>query len=64
MWLEVQKTEQSMRQLYEQIEMVGRYYLKAISVMNDSFNEIERVLPRVEEKNPGLIDEMLRRLRE
>lgn len=64
LWLEVQKTEQSMRQLYEQIEMVGRYYLKAISVMNDSFNEIERVLPRVEEKNPGLIDEMLRRLRE
>ena len=64
LWLEVQKTEQSMCQLYEQIERVGMYYLKAIGVMNDSFNEIELVLPRVEEKNPGLIDEMLRRLRE
>ena len=64
MWVEVDKTQQAMEELYEQVENVGKFYAKTIQAMDQNFDEIERLLPDVEKMNPGLVDEMLRRLQE
>lgn len=62
MWTEVEKTKQSIDELYEQAKQVGKFYARTIDEMENSFDEIERLLPEVNKMNPGLVDEMLRRL--
>lgn len=63
MWVEVEKTQRSIEGLYNEIEKVGRFYLKTIDEMDESFEGIEQLLPEVEKMNPGLVDEMLWRLK-
>lgn len=63
MWVEVEKTQRSIEGLYNEIEAVGRFYLKTIEEMDESFEGIEQLLPEVEKMNPGLVDEMLGRLK-
>ncbi|WMJ89251.1 hypothetical protein [Anaerocolumna sp. MB42-C2] len=63
MWVEVEKTQRSIEGLYNEIEKVGRFYLKTIDEMDESFNGIEQLLPEVEKMNPGLVDAMLGRLK-
>lgn len=63
MWVEVEKTQRSIEGLYNEIEKVGRFYLKTIDEMDESFEGIEQLLPEVEKMNPGLVDEMLGRLK-
>lgn len=64
MWVEVEKTQHSIEGLYNEIEKVGRFYLKTIDEMDESFKGIEQLLPEVEKMNPGLVDEMLGRLKD
>lgn len=63
MWIEVEKTKESIDELYQQAEKVGKFYIRTINEMNDSYERIGQLIPDVEKKNPGLISEMLRRLR-
>jgi len=63
MWVEVEKTQRSIEGLYNEIEKVGRFYLKTIDEMDESFEEIEQLLPEVKKMNPGLVDAMLGRLK-
>lgn len=63
MWVEVEKTQRSIEGLYNEIEKVGRFYLKTIDEMDESFKGIEHLLPEVEKMNPGLVNEMLGRLK-
>lgn len=63
LWIEVDKTEKSMNDLYRQAEKVGIFYAKTVREMDESFDRIERLLPEVESMNPGLTAEILRRLR-
>lgn len=62
MWMEVRKTHSAIEQLYCQMEKVGEFYSIKILEMDDSFDEIKNVLPKVEKMNPGLLDEIRRRL--
>lgn len=62
-WIAVEKTKQSIEELYRQAEKVAKFYIKAIKEMDDSFERIEYLLPGVEKMNPGLVNEMLRRIK-
>ena len=64
MWVEVKKTKQSIDDLYDQAEKVGKFYIKTINEMDESFERIDHLLPDVEKMNPGLVDEILRRLKQ
>lgn len=63
LWVEVQNTQQSIEELYSQIEKVGMFYIKTIQDMDGILDNIPRLLPGIEEKNPGLLDEIQRRLK-
>jgi hypothetical protein len=62
-WKQIEFTQESMDALFEQICTTGKVYIEAIECMDKDFDEIEKVLPGVEAMNPGLLDEMLRRLK-
>lgn len=63
MWVEVDKTQKSIDELYDEVEKVGKYYAKTIYEMDKSFDRIEQLLPKVKEMNPGLVEEMIRRIK-
>ena len=63
MWVEVDKTQKSIDELYDEVEKVGKYYAKTIYEMDKSFDRIEQLLPEVKEMNPGLVEEMIRRIK-
>lgn len=63
MWVEVEKTQKAIDELYNCMEQVGKFYVTSMEKMDKSFDEIEQILPDVEKMNPGLVGEMLRRLR-
>ena len=62
MWIAVKETQQSIDELYEQIGNVVNYYQEVTADMDERFDDIASMIPDIEEKNPGLIEEMLRRL--
>lgn len=63
MWKQVEYTQESMEALYTQIRNTGQVYVEAIEKIDECFDDITELLPDVEEMNPGLLNEMLRRLK-
>lgn len=63
MWKQVENTQESMDLLYAQIRDTGKLYVEAIEKMDECFDDITTLLPRVEEMNPGVLEEILRRLK-
>lgn len=62
MWIQVKETSESMDKLFSQIENAFKFYIDSINKMDECFDEISNLLSEVEDMNPGLLDEMLRRL--
>ncbi|MBQ9742547.1 MAG: hypothetical protein IJV88_02585 [Ruminococcus sp.] len=62
-WKELCSTEESIQQLYEQINIVCQYHIKAIEEMNACLNDIELLIPHIDKNNPGLREKMLERLK-
>ena len=63
LWKEIGKNDQAIAELYEQVYRVGEFYAYSIREMDKSFDRIEKLLPGIEESNPGLVDAMLRRIK-
>ena len=63
LWKEIGKNDQAIAELYEQVYRVGAFYAYSIREMDKSFDRIEKLLPGIEESNPGLVDAMLRRIK-
>jgi hypothetical protein len=63
LWEEVERTGQAIDELYLQAEKVGVFYARTIAEMDESFEHMENLIPEVEKMNPGLIEEMRRRLK-
>lgn len=62
LWKEVGYTQDAMEELYLQVQNTGKVYWKTIEGIDDCFDELTELLPDVEKTNPGLLDEILRRL--
>ena len=63
MWIAVQETQRSIDELYEQTEIVISHYKNVTQDIRDRQINIGKKIVAVEEKNPGMMDEILRRLR-
>ena len=63
LWIEVEKTQKAMNDLYVQMQKTCAVYFRAISKMNQCMEDIEKMIPCIEEKNPGLREKMLERLK-
>ena len=62
LWQEIQCNYEEMIQLYEQINQTYLFYVQAIEKMDTCSEVMVQALPKFEEQNPGLKEEMLRRL--
>lgn len=62
LWKEVGHTYEAMNELYSQVKETGKIYIEAIEAIDECFDDITEMLPDIEKNNPGLLDEMLRRL--
>lgn len=62
LWKEVGYTHEAMEKLFSRVNQTSKMYVEAIEMMDRCFDEIEEILPDIDEKNPGLLDKILRRL--
>ena len=62
-WFELQKTTESMCQLYEVIRATGLYYTQALSAMDRSSQRMVEAIPAFDQNFPSLREKMLKRLR-
>ncbi len=62
-WQELQYTTEAMAQLYETIGQTCQFYMQAISQMDECADKIVEALPGFEQKNPGMREKMLGRLK-
>lgn len=63
MWIAAESTGETIKQACNTAEAAGIYYIEAMGDINKSLSKIETYLPAVQEKNPGLTDEILDILR-
>jgi len=62
LWKEVRNTDEAMIDLKNCITNVGHYMVQAVNDMDRNMAKIAEAVPEIEKHNPGLIDELLRRL--
>lgn len=62
LWVELKNTKESMEELKRVIQQTGRYYAGVMEQMDKCLDDISVLLPDVEAMNPGLTEELLRRL--
>lgn len=61
-WKQVNNTDEAMSELYDSVKQTFIIYSNAISEIDGDLDEISKSVPLLEEKNPGLREELLRRL--
>lgn len=59
MWIAAENTGETIEQACNVAEAAGAYYMEAMEDISESLAKIGTDIPEVQEKNPGLTDEML-----
>lgn len=58
MWIAAESTEETLNQAYNVMEQTVEEFSKAVNDINASLNNIGEVSKNIEEKNPGLINDL------
>lgn len=58
MWIAAESTEETLNQAYNVMEHTAEVFLNAVNDINTSLNNIGEVSKSIEEKNPGLINDL------
>ena len=58
MWIAAESTEETLNQAYNVMEHTAEVFFKAVNDINTSLNNIGEVSKNIEEKNPGLINDL------
>lgn len=58
MWIAAESTEETLNQAYNVMEHTAEVFLNAVNDINTSLNNIGEVSKNIEEKNPGLINDL------
>ena len=58
-WIQLQKNEQSLEEMFREYEAAIKQFLDAYLANQKSMERIGKMCPRIEEKNPGLISDIL-----
>lgn len=58
MWLQIDATEQSLEDLEKHIEHSTMFFLDSYADISSTIENIENYIPKIKEKNPGLIEEL------
>ena len=63
LWQELQYNSEAMSELYATINKTCQFYMNAISKMDKCVEDMVEAIPSFDQKNPGLREQMLRRLK-
>ena len=58
MWIAAESTEETLNQAYNVMEQTVEEFSKAVNDISASLNNIGEVSKNIEEKNPGLINDL------
>lgn len=58
MWIAAENAGETLEQAYGMMEKTTENFAQAVEVVKDSLNRIEGLAPAIEEKNPGLVNEI------
>lgn len=58
MWIAAEKAGETIEEAYEKMEETTNTFANAVADIKSSMNNIGHAVPKVEEKNPGLLSEM------
>ena len=58
MWIAAESTEETLNQAYNVMEHTAEVFFNAVNDINTSLNNIGEVSKNIEEKNPGLINDL------
>jgi len=62
-WQELQYSSEAMSELYTTINKTCQFYINEISKMDECVEGMVEAIPSFDQKNPGLREQMLRRLK-
>ncbi len=58
MWITAENTGKTIDEAYDIMKKAAEFYCKSLSEIGQDMKEIESYIPEIEEKNPGLLDEI------
>ena len=58
MWIAAENTGETLEEAYNMMEKTTEIFARSVDDVKDSLNNIGEMVPAIEEKNPGLIDDI------
>jgi len=62
MWIAAENAGVTLEQAYGMVEKTTDIFMKAVEEVKDSLDSIEPMVPKIEAKNPGLVDDIIDQL--